>query len=189
MKREERYVVMKHADIDSALSDSDKLLLSAVLSKVERYRKEQHKEPLEAVVVEHDWPEYEQVWKMIETRVDREENNRKFETMLDNKERLGYFFVVETHQGKFLITSNAHSANRLKEYTGYEYRAMFSPDCGFNNSEIFTTSWSVHFKHVVRVSFDEIIALYDPIASISNYNIVEFIEKKLTEAKQRKIVA
>lgn len=76
MKREERYVVMKHADIDSALSDSDKLLLSAVLSKVERYRKEQHKEPLEAVVVEHDWPEYEQVWKMIETRVDREENNR-----------------------------------------------------------------------------------------------------------------
>lgn len=117
MKREERYVVMKHADIDSALSDSDKLLLSAVLSKVERYRKEQHKEPLEAVVVEHDWPEYEQVWKMIETRVDREENNRKFETMLDNKERLGYFFVVETHQGKFLITSNAHSANRLKEYT------------------------------------------------------------------------
>lgn len=99
MKREDRYEVLKCADIDAALSDSDKLLLSAVLSKIERYRKEQGKEPIRGVVVEHDWPEYEQVWKMIETRITREENNRKFETMLDNKERLGYFFVVETHQG------------------------------------------------------------------------------------------
>lgn len=183
MKREERYVVMKHADIDSALSDSDKLLLSAVLSKVERYRKEQHKEPLEAVVVEHDWPEYEQVWKMIETRVDREENNRKFETMLDNKERLGYFFVVETHQGTFLITSDAHSTNRLTKYSGYKYRALFSPNCGFDNSEILTTSWSVYFKHAVMVSLDEIIALYDPNKAISNYNIAEFIADKLRDAK------
>lgn len=189
MKREERYAVFKYADIDAALSDSDKLLLSAVVNKIDRYRKEQGKEPIKGVVVEHDWPEYDQVWKMVETRVEREENNRKFETMLDNKERLGYFFVVETHQGKFLITSDAHSTNRLKEYTGYKYRAMFSPDCGFDNSEIFTTSWSVHFKHVVQVSFDEIVALYDPNMSISNYNIAEFIENKLTEAKQRKIVA
>lgn len=183
MKREERYAVFKYADIDVALSDSDKLLLSAVMNKIDRYRKEQGKEPIKGVVVEHDWPEYEQVWKMIETRVDREENNRKFETMLDNKERLGYFFVVETHQGKFLITSNAHSAKRLRDYNGYEYRAMFSPDCGFDNSEIFTTGWSVHFKHVVQVSFDEIVALYDPIASISNYNLAEFIENKLSDAK------
>lgn len=189
MKREERYAVLKYADIDAALSDSDKLLLSAVVNKIDRYRKEQGKEPIKGVVVEHDWPEYEQVWKKIQTRVDREDNNRKFETMLDNKERLGYFFVVETHQGKFLITSDAHSPNRLKDYSGYKYRAMFSPDCGFDNSEIFTTGWSVHFKHVVQVSFDEIVALYDPNASISNYNIAEFIEKKLTEAKQRKIVA
>lgn len=189
MKREERYAVLKYADIDAALSDSDKLLLSAVVNKIDRYRKEQGKEPIKGVVVEHDWPEYEQVWKKIQTRVDREDNNRKFETMLDNKERLGYFFVVETHQGKFLITSDAHSPNRLKDYSGYKYRAMFSPDCWFDNSEIFTTGWSVHFKHVVQVSFDEIVALYDPNASISNYNIAEFIEKKLTEAKQRKIVA
>ncbi|UIW11511.1 MAG: hypothetical protein [Enterobacter phage ENC7] len=189
MKREERYAVFKYADIDAALSDSDKLLLSAVVNKIDRYRKEQGKEPIKGVVVEHDWPEYEQVWKMIEERVDREDNNRKFETMLDNKERLGYFFVVETHQGKFLITSNAHSTNRLTKYSGYTYRAMFSPDCGFDNSEIFTTSWSVYFKRAIMVSFDEIIALYDPNVSVSNYNIAEFIEKKLTEAKQREIVA
>lgn len=189
MKREERYEVLKYADIDAALSDSDKLLLSAVLSKIERYRKEQGKEPIRGVVVEHDWPEYEQVWKMIETRVDREDNTRKFEHMLDDKERLGYFFVVETHQGKFLITTDAHSTSRLTKYSGYKYRAMFSPDCGFDNSEIFTTSWSVYFKRVVMVSFDEIVALYDQDMSILNYNLVEFIEKKLDEAKQREIVA
>lgn len=185
MKREERYEVLKYADIDAALSDSDKLLLSAVLSKIERYRKEQGKEPIRGVVVEHDWPEYEQVWKMIETRVDREENNRKFEKMLDDKERLGYFFVVETHQGKFLITSNAHSTNRLTKYRGYTYRAMFSPDCGFDNSEIFVTSWSVYFKKAVMVSFDEIVALYDPNVSISNYNLAEFIKQRLEYAEVR----
>lgn len=183
MKREERYAVLKYADIDAALSDSDKLLLSAVVNKIDRYRKEQGKEPIKGVVVEHDWPEYEQVWKKIQTRVDREDNNRKFETMLDNKERLGYFFVVETHQGKFLITSNAHSTSRLTKYSGYQYRALFSPNCGFDHSEIFTTSWSVYFKRAVMVSFDEIVALYDPNVSISNYNLAEFIENKLSDAK------
>lgn len=183
MKREERYVVMKHTDIKEFLSDSDKLVLSAILCKIDRFRDGKGKEPIKGVVVEHDWPEYEQVWKMIETRVDREENNRKFETMLDNKERLGYFFVVETHTGKFLITSNAHSTSRLTKYSGYQYRALFSPNCGFDHSEIFTTSWSVYFKRAVMVSFDEIVALYDPNVSISNYNLAEFIENKLSDAK------
>lgn len=188
MNREDRYAIIKLSDMDHMNYD-DQLKLRQLLRKLEKIRAKNGKQPLRAVVVEHDWPEYEHVWKMIEKRVDSEENNRKFETMLDNKDRLGYFFVVETHQGKFLITSNAHSANRLKQYTGYKYRAMFSPDCGFDNSEIFTTSWSVHFKRVIMVSFDEIVALYDPNASISNYNIAEFIEKKLTEAKLREIVA
>lgn len=188
MNREDRYAIIKLSDTDHMNYD-DQLKLRQLLRKLEKIRVKNGKQPLQAVVVEHDWPEYEQVWKMIEERVDREDNNRKFETMLDNKERLGYFFVVETHQGKFLITSNAHSTNRLTKYSGYTYRAMFSPDCGFNNSEIFTTSWSVYFKRAVMVSFDEIIALYDPNVSVSNCNIAEFIEKKLTEAKQREIVA
>lgn len=50
MKREDRYEVLKCADIDAALSDSDKLLLSAVLSKIERYRKEQGKEPIRGLL-------------------------------------------------------------------------------------------------------------------------------------------
>ena len=188
MNREDRYAIIKLSDTDHMNYD-DQLKLRQLLRKLEKIRVKNGKQPLQAVVVEHDWPEYEQVWKMIETRVNREENTRKFEHMLDDKERLGYFFVVETHQGKFLITTDAHSTSRLTKYSGYKYRAMFSPDCGFDNSEIFTTSWSVYFKRVVMVSFDEIVALYDQDMSILNYNLAEFIEKKLDEAKQREIVA
>ncbi|WWO62860.1 hypothetical protein [Enterobacter phage HK6] len=182
MNREDRYAIIKLSDMDHMNYD-DQLKLRQLLRKLEKIRVKNGKESLRAVVVEHDWPEYEQVWKMIETRVDREENNRKFETMLDNKERLGYFFVIETHTGKFLITSNAHSTSRLTKYSGYQYRALFSPNCGFDHSEIFTTSWSVYFKRAVMVSFDEIVALYDPNVSISNYNLAEFIENKLSDAK------
>lgn len=182
MNRENRYAVIKLSDTDHMNYD-DQLKLRALLRKLEKSRVKRGKEPLKVVVVEHDWPEYEQVWKMIETRVDLEDANHKFKKMLDNKERLGYFFVVETHQGQFLITSDAHSTNRLTQYSGYKYRAMFSPNCGFDNSEIFTTSWGVYFKKAVMVSFDEIVALYDPNASISNYNVAEFINKKLEDAK------
>ncbi|URC22311.1 hypothetical protein CHUUTOTORO_02260 [Serratia phage vB_SmaM-ChuuTotoro] len=35
---------------------------------VTEHRLENGKTPLEAVVVESDWPEYDKVWKMIEER-------------------------------------------------------------------------------------------------------------------------
>ncbi len=184
MERKNMYVVMKHTDIDSALSDSDKLLLSAILSKVERYRKEQGKDEFAAVVVEHDWPEYEPTWKAIETRVDREEKHRKFNAIFDDKERFSFFYVVETHHGRFLLTSNAHHGSRLKGYSGYEYRALSSPDCGFDSNEILFTNWGVHFKKVVQVSFEELVSLYDPNKSISNYNVAEFIINKLGESEE-----
>lgn len=180
MKREERYVVMKHTDIDSALSDSDKLLLSAVLNKVERYRKENGKEPIKAVVVENDWPEYEDVWKKLEARVEREEKIRKFKEMFSDKEHMGFFYAVESHNdGLFLITSNAHSSSRLRNYGGYKFRALFSNDCTFDPNETMITGWGVHFKTVVQLELDEILALYDPNRSISNYNVAEYVRDKL----------
>lgn len=60
MNRENRYVVIKLSDTDHMNYD-DQLKLRALLRKLEKSRVKRGKEPLKAVVVEHDWPEYEQV--------------------------------------------------------------------------------------------------------------------------------
>lgn len=182
MKLEKRYYVAKLSDLKE-LTPEDLKTFNEICTKIEIGRGINGKKPFDAIVIENDWPEYDKVLEMLTSRIVREDTQNKFEKMLDNKERLGYFFVVETHQGTFLITSDAHSTNRLTKYSGYKYRALFSPDCGFDKSEILTTSWSVYFKHAVMVSLDEIIALYDPNEAISNYNIAEFINDKLRDAK------
>ncbi|AAX78676.1 protein of unknown function [Pseudotevenvirus RB43] len=182
MNRENRYAVIKLSDTDHMDYD-DQLKLRALLRKLEKSRVKRGKEPLKAVVVEHDWPEYEQVWKMIETRVDKEDKINKFENMFGSEELFGYFFVVQTKHGQFLITSNAHNVNRLRDYSGYKYRAIFSPDCGFDNKEILATNWGTHFEKVVQVSFEDLVALYDANRSIMNYNVAEFIQNQLVECK------
>lgn len=75
MEREERYIVIKKSDIKYALyhgsligSDIDTLNCTLEVLNLERHRR--GKADLKTVVVEHDWPEYERVWKMIEARVD-----------------------------------------------------------------------------------------------------------------------
>lgn len=182
MKLEKRYYVAKLSDLKE-LTPEDLKTFNEICTKIEIGRGINGKKPFDAIVIENDWPEYDKVLEMLTSRIVREDTQNKFEKMLDNKERLGYFFVIQTHQGKFLITSDAHSTNRLTKYSGYKYRALFSPDCVFDNREIFTTSWSVYFKHAVMVSLDEIVALYDPNKAISNYNIAEFINDKLRDAK------
>lgn len=73
-KREGRYFVLKASDIEAALhaglvdfSMLDKLEEAALAVKEVRARR--GKEELVTVVVEHDWPEYETVWAMIESRM------------------------------------------------------------------------------------------------------------------------
>lgn len=179
MNREERYVVIKHTDIEDILSDSDKLILSAVLARIDRVRKEKGKEPLKAVVVEADWPEYEPTWKAIESRVKKASDDEKFAAMFDKLDMFGYFYVVRTRKGDFLLTSDAHSPSRLRGYSGYKFRAMFSPDCGFDAREVLHTNWGIDFKFIVQVSKEQLLELYDPNKSISNYNVAEFITDKL----------
>lgn len=74
MEREERYIVIKISDIETSLTEQEHWQLRNILRKADDYRKELNKPTLECVVVEHDWPEYERVWKMIEDRVDFKEN-------------------------------------------------------------------------------------------------------------------
>lgn len=68
--REERYIVLKNKDINNFLSEEQLMNLDDVLRTIEYYRG--FRGPVQCVVVEHDWPEYELVWKMIEDRITNE---------------------------------------------------------------------------------------------------------------------
>ena len=67
--REARYVVLKNADIMQCLTVSELIELRRIQAKVEEHRAEIGKPPLDCVVVESNWPEYEPTWKAIESRV------------------------------------------------------------------------------------------------------------------------
>uniref|UniRef100_A0AAU8GJY1 Uncharacterized protein n=1 Tax=Salmonella phage PMBT31 TaxID=3153514 RepID=A0AAU8GJY1_9CAUD len=78
MEREERYVVIKLSDIEKAIelghiTQSNFTTLEHILTKLWYSRAQCGKKDLKTVVVEHDWPEYEEVWKMLENRVDFEQ--------------------------------------------------------------------------------------------------------------------
>lgn len=67
--REERYTVFKKKDIYRYLLPPEQAQLWRLLSKVDRGRLEEFRGRLDCVVVEHDWPEAEIVWSMIEARM------------------------------------------------------------------------------------------------------------------------
>ena len=72
MERELRYTVLKITDVAEALEPDEKTELIRLETKVEAWRGIHDKLPLECVVVESDWPEYEPTWKSIADRVDGE---------------------------------------------------------------------------------------------------------------------
>ena len=68
-EREERYIVFKLSDVEEHFTSGEKQQL-ARLAEVQRVgREEVGKPPLECVVVESDWPEYEPTWEAIEARM------------------------------------------------------------------------------------------------------------------------
>lgn len=87
----DRYVVVKNSHAKEALTVEEHRELYRLAIKVAKWRKQVGKTPFECLVVEHDWPEYEEVWRMIESRVDFE-NARQEE--LDK----GYNDAKEHHE-------------------------------------------------------------------------------------------
>lgn len=81
MEREERYIVLKKSDLKAAVA-SGRLLpedldeINNLQASLTTQRFLDGKKPFECVVVEHDWPEYEPVWKMIEARVNMENQHQ-----------------------------------------------------------------------------------------------------------------
>jgi len=68
-EREFRYYILKFKDINKYLTIDDKEKLLAIARKIDRGRCDDNKMPLNCVVVEHDWPEYEPTWGAIEARM------------------------------------------------------------------------------------------------------------------------
>lgn len=64
--REERYIVFKMSDLGNSLKGDE---IRRLAREYAEYRQLLRKKPLECLVVEKDWPEYEPTWKAIEARV------------------------------------------------------------------------------------------------------------------------
>lgn len=71
MKREERYLVFKNADVKRYLTPEAQIELSQIARTITGARKGQRRGELQCVVVESDWPEYEHVWEMIRLRAEK----------------------------------------------------------------------------------------------------------------------
>ena len=65
-KREERYIVFKVSDLGNSLKGDE---IRKLAREYAEHRKRQSKKPLDCVVVESDWPEYEPTWNAIEMRM------------------------------------------------------------------------------------------------------------------------
>ena len=68
-KREERYIVFKLSDVEKDFFPSEISQLLRLYETQQSMRKQSGKPPLDCVVVESDWPEYEPTWNAIEARV------------------------------------------------------------------------------------------------------------------------
>lgn len=65
-KQEDRYIVFKVSDLGNSLKGDEIRQLAREYAEQRRLK---GKPPLECVVVESDWPEYEPTWRAIEARV------------------------------------------------------------------------------------------------------------------------
>lgn len=63
--REERYIVFKMSDLGNSLKGDE---IRRLAREYAEHRQRLRKKPLECVVVEKDWPEYEPTWQAIEAR-------------------------------------------------------------------------------------------------------------------------
>lgn len=163
MERELRYDVVKRKDfaacfMEGIISPEEVNTLQDILAKLYKYRLDMGKKPLECVVVESDWPEYETVWRMIDERVQRELEAVVMEQRFGPDSvpsELPYFFVVD---GKSLVCSNAHSPHRLVGYSGYKYKILYSTE-PFDPSAVLTTSWANSPKKAEFITRDIVMSM------------------------------
>ncbi|QDH49049.1 hypothetical protein PHYNN_217 [Pantoea phage Phynn] len=173
MERELRYDVVKRKDLEACIaegviSEEENATLQTILEKLYKHRADLGKEPLECVVVESDWPEYEQVWSMIENRVQCEIEAAIMEQTFGPNSippDLPYFYVVD---GKSLVCSDAHTVHRLLKYSGYKYRILYSTE-PFDLGAVHETSWCSSPERAEFITRDVVLNM-SPLQVIEESN-------------------
>lgn len=79
--REERYIVFKMSDLGNSLKGDEIRRLAREYAEQRRLK---GKKPLECVVVEKDWPEYDLVWDMIESRMTKGQNHPEDDSLIED---------------------------------------------------------------------------------------------------------
>lgn len=134
-ERENRYLVIKGTDAENSLNTVELRDLLYMVKKVNRGREESGKEPFSAVVVEHDWPEYNTVWSLIEERVKHE-----------NRDGLPQIGSIWEHKNgnlyRVLLVTNTESTNKKYPVT-IVYRGA--------NGNLWTKSLDKFLEKMVQV--------------------------------------
>ncbi len=88
-KRERRYTIFKHKDIEQYLTESEIETLMALDSKINFARQQEGKPLRTGLIIESDWPEFEPVSHMLEGRVASEQRAKEaWEKLKDNTQNL-----------------------------------------------------------------------------------------------------
>ncbi|MDA3807027.1 MAG: hypothetical protein PF440_03850 [Thiomicrorhabdus sp.] len=91
MERETRYLVVKYKDMLKYMTEEEQMQFIELAKKVDAGREKDARHVMECVVVEKDWPEYDEVWMAIAMRVDRENGQpNALKARLDQIEKYGY---------------------------------------------------------------------------------------------------
>lgn len=89
MIRENRYLVIKRSDIEKHLNESDKDNLDVICDLIKEGRERDNKTKLTCIVVESDWPEYDETWWKIAARMDGREGISPLRSRLEQIEKYG----------------------------------------------------------------------------------------------------
>ncbi len=177
-KREERYYVLKISDMKKYLSAEKQEAVRATAEKLNAGRAVDGKPVLQAVVIESDWPEYERVWQMIETRMitTRSQflncnNDRRFWAIPEpaQEEPIGDAYLCNQcktpFDGAFQCPSCGHG-NATKEpvYTMQQRKQM--PMVDENTSDGYHT-----FKELYEFRKAYNIALFNEWAANGKYSV------------------
>lgn len=112
MKRENKYLVIKNADIEKYLTDDQQVIFSACLVRVRVGRLNEGKQDQQYVCVAADWPMYETVWKLVESYVDGTPN--EYERLQAENAALKAELAAATKKFEEAITINERLSSDVR---------------------------------------------------------------------------